>query len=98
VAWGRCTLHDVGRQGDIDFLVMEYLDGETLAARIGRGALPLGEALEIGIQIADALEKAHGHGVTHRDLKPGNVMLIGGRQGSPPDAGAEVERDLPSFH
>jgi Tol biopolymer transport system component len=70
-----CTLHDVGRQGDTDFLVMEYLEGETLAARIARGPLPLDEALRVATQIADALEKAHGQGVTHRDLKPGNVML-----------------------
>src|SRR5215471_18972513 len=70
-----CTLYDVGRQGGIDFLVMEYLEGETLAARIQRGPIPLDEALEIAIQIADALEKAHGQGVTHRDLKPGNVMV-----------------------
>ncbi len=70
-----CTLFDVGRQGDTDFLVMEYLEGETLAARIARGALPFGEAMKVAIAIADALDKAHGQGVTHRDLKPGNVML-----------------------
>src|SRR6266705_2880942 len=65
-----CTLYDVGRQGDTDFLVMEYLEGETLAARIERGALPLDEALKVAGEIADALDKAHGQGVTHRDLKP----------------------------
>ena len=70
-----CTLHDVGRQDDTDFLVMEYLEGETLAARLAHGPLPLDEALQVAIAIADALEKAHGLGVTHRDLKPGNVML-----------------------
>jgi Tol biopolymer transport system component/predicted Ser/Thr protein kinase len=70
-----CTLYDVGRQGDTDFLVMEYLEGETLAQRIERGALPLDEALKVAIAVADALDKAHGQGVTHRDLKPGNVML-----------------------
>ena len=70
-----CTLFDVGREGDTDFLVMEYLEGETLAARIVRGALPLNDALKVAIALADALEKAHGQGVTHRDLKPGNVML-----------------------
>jgi eukaryotic-like serine/threonine-protein kinase len=70
-----CTLYDVGRQGETDFLVMEYLEGETLAARIERGALPLDEALKVAIAVADALDKAHGQGVTHRDLKPGNVML-----------------------
>ena len=70
-----CTLYDVGRQSGVDFLVMEYLEGETLAQRLTRGALPLNEALKVGIAIADALDKAHGQGVTHRDLKPGNVML-----------------------
>jgi Tol biopolymer transport system component len=70
-----CTLYDVGHQEGTDFLVMEFLEGETLADRIARGPLPLDEALKIAIAIADALDKAHGHGVTHRDLKPGNVML-----------------------
>jgi eukaryotic-like serine/threonine-protein kinase len=70
-----CTLYDVGRQDGIDFLVMEHLEGETLAQRLTRGPLPLDEALKVAIEIADALDKAHGKGVTHRDLKPGNVML-----------------------
>jgi Tol biopolymer transport system component/predicted Ser/Thr protein kinase len=70
-----CTLYDVGRQGNTDFLVMEYLEGETLAQRIARSPLPLDEALQVAVAIADALDKAHGQGVTHRDLKPGNVML-----------------------
>src|SRR5499426_3077240 len=70
-----CTLYDVGQQDGTEFLVMEYLEGETLAARIARGPLPLDEALKVGIAIADALDKAHEKGVTHRDLKPGNVML-----------------------
>src|SRR5262245_23535152 len=70
-----CTLHDVGREGDIDYLVLEMIDGETLAARLARGALPLAEVLKIGGQIADALDRAHRAGVMHRDLKPGNVML-----------------------
>jgi Tol biopolymer transport system component len=70
-----CTLYDVGRQGETDFLVMEYLEGETLAQRLERGALPLDEALKVAIAIADALEKAHSLGVTHRDLKPGNIMI-----------------------
>src|SRR5215467_11072570 len=70
-----CTLYDVGQQDGTEFLVMEYLEGETLASRIARGPLPLEEALKVAIAIADALDKAHGQGVTHRDLKPGNVML-----------------------
>src|SRR5215470_6413962 len=70
-----CTLYDVGEQDGTEFLVMEFLEGETLANRIARGPLPLDEALKIGIEIADALDKAHSRGVTHRDLKPGNVML-----------------------
>jgi Tol biopolymer transport system component len=76
-----CVLHDVGRERPapdaepVDFIVMEFLDGQSLATRLAGGAIPLDEALEIAIQIADALEKAHAKGVTHRDLKPGNVML-----------------------
>jgi Tol biopolymer transport system component len=70
-----CTLHDIGRDGDTDFLVMEYLEGETLADKINRGPLPVRDALHIGGEIADALDKAHRQGVVHRDLKPGNVML-----------------------
>src|SRR5438128_12403661 len=70
-----CVLHDVGRQDGTDYLVMEYLEGQTLAARLEKGALPLDEALKIAIEIADALDKAHRQGVVHRDLKPSNVML-----------------------
>ena len=70
-----CTLHDVGEHDGSTFLVMELLQGETLAARLGEGPLPLGQALGVAIDIADALAAAHNHGVVHRDLKPGNVML-----------------------
>src|SRR5437868_13490040 len=70
-----CTLHDIGQQDGIDFLVMEYLDGETLAQRLTKGPLPLDQALKCAIEIAGALDKAHRQGVTHRDLKPGNIML-----------------------
>ena len=70
-----CALYDVGHQDGVDFLVMEHLEGENLAARINRGALPTEELLRIAIQIADALDKAHRQGLIHRDLKPANVML-----------------------
>lgn len=70
-----CPLFDVGNQDGVDFLVMEYLEGETLASRLQRGALPLSEALALAIQIASALDAAHRAGVVHRDVKPGNVMI-----------------------
>ena len=70
-----CTLYDVGEQQGTAFLVMEHLEGETLADRLKKGALPLGDALKVAIEIADALSTAHRHGIVHRDLKPGNVML-----------------------
>ena len=70
-----CVLHDVGQQDGINYLVMECIEGETLAKRLEKGALPLEQVLKYGIQIADALDKAHRGGVVHRDLKPGNIML-----------------------
>ena len=70
-----CTLHDVGREGEDEYLVMELVEGETLAERIGKGPLPMAELLKLGIQIADALDRAHRAGIIHRDFKPGNVML-----------------------
>ena len=76
-----CALYDVGCENGVDFLVMQYLEGETLAQRLARQAgskepaLPIEEALRYAIEIADALDKAHHQGITHRDLKPGNVML-----------------------
>lgn len=66
-----CALHDLGRHENIDYLVLELLEGETLAARLERGRLPLSQALRFGSQIADALAAAHRQGVVHRDLKPG---------------------------
>jgi len=70
-----CALYDIGLDRGIDFLVMEYLEGETLAERLTRGALPLDQVLRYAIQIADAIDRAHRQGVVHRDLKPGNIML-----------------------
>ena len=70
-----CVLHDVGREGDTDFLVMELIEGESLAQRLTRGALSTPDVLKIGSQVADALDRAHRAGIVHRDLKPGNIML-----------------------
>src|SRR5207248_10941695 len=70
-----CTLYDVGHQDGVDYLVMEYLEGETLADALGRGPLPRRDALRIAADVAGALDTAHRLGVVHRDLKPGNIML-----------------------
>jgi len=70
-----CVLHDVGREGDTEYLVMELLEGETLTDRLARGPLPLEQSLRFGSEIAAALSAAHRKGIVHRDLKPGNVML-----------------------
>jgi eukaryotic-like serine/threonine-protein kinase len=70
-----CTLYDVGHQNGIDYLVMEFLEGETLANRLMKGSLPSEQVLKYGIEICEGLEKAHKTGVVHRDLKPGNIML-----------------------
>lgn len=70
-----CALYDVGSQDSVEYLVMEYLEGETLADRLLNGPLPLNQILRYGAEIADALDKAHRQGIVHRDLKPGNVML-----------------------
>src|ERR1700730_3495796 len=70
-----CVLHDIGSQDGIDYLVMECVEGETLAKRLEKGPLSLEQVLTYGAQIADALDKAHRSGVIHRDLKPGNIML-----------------------
>jgi Tol biopolymer transport system component len=73
-----CTLHDIGHENGIDFLVMEFLEGETLAQKLAKGPLTADQSLQYGIQIADALDKAHRQGIVHRDLKPGNIMLTKG--------------------
>jgi eukaryotic-like serine/threonine-protein kinase len=70
-----CTLHDIGHQNGTDYLVMEYLEGETLADRLRKGPLPTDQVLRCGAEICDGLDKAHRSGVVHRDLKPGNIML-----------------------
>ena len=70
-----CAVYDVGREGETEYLVMEYLEGQTLAERLARGALPLDQILRNGIDIAEALDRAHRSGIVHRDFKPGNVML-----------------------
>jgi len=70
-----CVLHDIGHQDGIDYLVMECVEGETLAKRLEKGPLTLEQVLKLGAHIADALDKAHRSGVVHRDLKPGNIML-----------------------
>src|SRR5438552_15695698 len=73
-----CTLYDVGHQDGTDYLVMEYLEGETVDKKIARGPIKIDEALKIAIEIADALTTAHRGGIIHRDLKPANIMLTKG--------------------
>lgn len=73
-----CVVHDVGQQDGISYIVMEFLEGETLAQALERGPMPLGLTLKYAIQVADALDKAHRQGVVHRDLKPGNIMITSG--------------------
>jgi serine/threonine protein kinase len=77
-----CTLYDVGEHDGSSYLVMQYLEGETLALRLERGVVPVPEALALAVQIADALNKAHRAGFMHRDLKPGNIFLVRSGSGS----------------
>jgi serine/threonine protein kinase len=74
-----CTLHDIDTQDGLPYLVMEYIEGETLSKRLMRGPLPLDQVWSIAIQVGEALDQAHRHGIVHRDLKPGNVMLAGAK-------------------
>jgi len=69
------VLHDIGNQDGVDYMVLEYLEGETLEGRLSKGALPLDQVFKYATQIADALDRAHRNGVYHRDLKPSNIML-----------------------
>jgi len=84
-----CTIYDVGHEDGIDFLVMELVEGESLAARLSRGSLPCDEAVARAIEIASALDEAHRQGILHRDLKPGNVMLA--KSGSGASRGAQAK-------
>src|SRR5437868_6001977 len=70
-----CTLHDVGHQDGVDYLVMEHLEGESLATRLARGPIPIEQVLKIGVEVATALDAAHRSGIVHRDLKPGNIVI-----------------------
>src|SRR5271154_2768824 len=103
-----CTLFDVGHQDGTDYLVMEYLEGQTLAARLAGGPLPLEQTLRYGIEVADALDTAHRRGIVHRDLKPGNIMVTAhgeckvldfglaklGEEASVPDAQTVTRQDV----
>jgi eukaryotic-like serine/threonine-protein kinase len=70
-----CALYDIGRESAVDYLVMEYLDGQSLARKLEEGALPIDQAILWAMQLAEALDQAHRRGILHRDVKPGNIML-----------------------
>ncbi|HET9305325.1 MAG TPA: protein kinase [Candidatus Sulfotelmatobacter sp.] len=106
-----CTLYDVGHHDGIDFLVMEYLEGQTLADRLRKGPLPIEQLLKHAADICDGLERAHRHGIVHRDLKPGNIMLTKGEvklmdfglaksrsMASPPSSGLTASLNTPADH
>jgi serine/threonine protein kinase/Tol biopolymer transport system component len=92
-----CTLHDVGSQDGIDYLVMEYLEGETLAERLQKGRLSFDLTLRYATEVADALEAAHRRGIVHRDLKPGNIFITTHGESKVLDFGlAKLEQERPS--
>ena len=92
-----CVLHDIGHEGGTDFLVMEYLEGESLAERLRRGALPLADVLRYATQIVDGLAKAHQNGIVHRDLKPGNIIVTRDGVAKVLDFGLAVASETPAF-
>ncbi len=92
-----CTLYDIGHQDGVDYLVMEFLEGETLASRLARGALSIEQTLRYGIEVADALDTAHRRGIVHRDLKPGNIMVTAHGECKVLDFGlAKLSEDAPT--
>ncbi|MFA9412615.1 MAG: serine/threonine-protein kinase, partial [Deltaproteobacteria bacterium] len=90
-----CALFDVGEEDGVSFLVMEHLDGESLADRLAKGALPVDQVLKLGAQVADALDRAHRAGIVHRDLKPANVLLGRGGEAKIADFGIAKATNLP---
>ena len=92
-----CVLHDIGHEGGTDFLVMEYLEGDSLAERLRRGALPLAEVLRYATQIVDGLAKAHQNGIVHRDLKPGNIIVTRDGVAKILDFGVATMRETAAF-
>ena len=91
-----CAIYDVGQDGDTPFIVMEALKGETLRERIAKGALRVGDVLDVGIQLADALEAAHSQGIVHRDIKPANIFLSDRNRVKVLDFGLAKLTSLPS--
>ena len=91
-----CTLHDIGEHQGQHFMVMELLEGESLKERIARGPLPLDELLDLGVQIADALEAAHAAGVVHRDIKPANLFITRRGQAKVLDFGVAKLAEVPA--
>jgi serine/threonine protein kinase len=91
-----CTLHDIGRDGDIDYLVMEFVEGETLAATLERGRMPVAQAIALTREVAEALAAAHAKGIIHRDIKPSNIIITPGGHAKVVDFGLARESSL--FH